>query len=83
MTFPLADTDKAMSDYTAWLGVAQVQGLDTRLLDATGVAVLMPQAALRGKGSLCRPPDRRAEPWVAVPELARAAVAWGVRIVEN
>lgn len=79
----LADTDKAMAGYAEWLAVAQAKGLDTQLLDAAGVARLLPQAAQGWKGGLWTPSDMRAEPWLAVPALARAAAAKGVRIVEN
>jgi glycine/D-amino acid oxidase-like deaminating enzyme len=53
------------------------------MLDGAGVARLLPQAARRWKGALWTPSDLRAEPWLAVPALARAAAARGVTIVEQ
>jgi glycine/D-amino acid oxidase-like deaminating enzyme len=79
----LAETDKALADYAQWLTLAASHDLDTQLLDQAGVARLLPQPAQGWKGGLWTPSDMRAEPWLAVPALARAAAASGVRIVEN
>jgi glycine/D-amino acid oxidase-like deaminating enzyme len=79
----LAEDEHRLSEYAAWLPLAKAHDLDTRLLDEAGVARLLPQAARRWKGSLWTPSDMRAEPWLAVPALARAAAARGVTIVER
>jgi len=79
----LADDAQSMAGYADWLPLAQAHGLDTRLLDGAGVARLLPQAARRWAGALWTPSDMRAEPWLAVPALARAAAARGVTILED
>ncbi len=79
----LADTERDVAAHAAWRELARSHGLDTRLLDATGVADLLPSAAHRWRGGLWTPSDMRAEPWLAVPALARAAVRKGVTIVES
>ena len=79
----LADDERRLAEYAAWLPLARAHDLDTRLLDGAGVARLLPQAARRWKGGLWTPSDMRAEPWLAVPALARAAAARGVTIVEG
>ena len=82
-TLYLANTDDELSRHEAWLPYAQAHGLDTKLLSSAEIAVMMPAANHRWKGALWTASDMRAEPWVAVPALARAAVRDGVQIVEN
>lgn len=79
----LADTEQDEASHADWLRLARSHGLDTRLLDAVGVAELLPAASRRWRGGLWTPSDLRAEPWLAVPALARAAVRKGVTIVES
>ena len=79
----LADNDAAMEGYAAWAAGAQDAGLDCRILDAAGAASLVPGAAQSWVGAITTPTDMRAEPWVAVPAVARLAAAEGVQIVER
>ncbi len=79
----LAESQKELSGYEAWLEIARAHGLDTRLLSSTEAAALLPQAGKRWPGALWTASDMRAEPWLAVPALARLAAREGVVIREN
>ncbi|MBL9048049.1 MAG: FAD-binding oxidoreductase, partial [Tabrizicola sp.] len=77
----LAKTEKEIAGFENWLTHARAHGLDTRLLSAAETADHV-KAAVRWKGALHTASDARAEPWQAVPTLARAAAAKGVHIRE-
>lgn len=80
----LARDDRAMAGYADWLALARGHdGLDSRLLDREGVRALLPGATGDWVGALHTPSDLVAEPWVAVPDIARLAVAEGVAIREG
>lgn len=79
----LANSDKEMAGFEEFMKVAAAHGLDTRLLDAGETANLFKGMSRRFAGAMTTPSDMRAEPWVAVPALARLAVRKGVKIVEN
>ncbi len=78
----LARSQAEMADFDAWMTHARAHGLDTAMLSASGV-----QQHIKGQGGwiggLYTASDARAEPWVAVPLLARGAVARGAVIVEG
>lgn len=65
-----------------WLRLAKPFGVDTRLLSRAGMAAMVPGAAADYAGGLYTPSDGRAEPWTAVPVLARLAQARGVAVRE-
>ncbi len=79
----LAKDAAEMESYAGWLPVAQSCDVDTVLLDRAGLADLMP--GLRGDyaGGLWTASDMRAEPWLAVPALARLAAREGAVIRET
>ncbi len=79
----LARNDKTMADYADWLKDARELGVSSRLLDAAGVRDTHRGAAAPWAGALHTPTDMRAEPWGAVPELARLASRDGVMIREG
>ena len=79
----MARTDKEMTQHEAWLALARAHGVDTHMLGRTEIAALIPGGAKPWLGAMVTPSDARAEPWVAVPLLAKEAVARGVTIVEN
>lgn len=80
----LAQNDADMARYAAWLKDAQgFEGLDSRLLDAGAVRAMLPGARGDWVGALHTASDMKGEPWQAVPELARLAVAEGVTIREG
>jgi len=78
----LANTAKDMEGFEAWMPYARANGLDTRLLTRAEVAAMLPHRS-DWPGGILTPSDARAEPWVAVPALARAAVRMGVTIRED
>ena len=69
----LAESESEMAKYDSWHGVAKQHQLDTRLLTADEVAALVPDISGRWLGGMLTASDGRAEPFVAVPALARAA----------
>ncbi|ESY81315.1 AgaE protein [Mesorhizobium sp. LNHC221B00] len=79
----LARTDKEMAGFAKFLKIAEMHGVDTRLLDQGETAKLIPSMSRPFKGAMITPSDMRAEPWVAVPALARLAARQGVTIIEN
>ncbi len=79
----LANTDKEMAEFGEFVKIAEAHGLDTRILDADQVAGLIPAMSRRYKGAMTTPSDMRAEPWLAVPAVARLAAREGVTILEN
>ncbi|OBQ69169.1 FAD-binding oxidoreductase [Mesorhizobium loti] len=79
----LARTDKEMAGFAKFLKIAEIHGVDTRLLDQGETARLIPAMSRSFKGAMTTPSDMRAEPWVAVSALARLAAREGVTIIEN
>ena len=69
--------------YEEWLPHAKNHGLDSVILTEKQTADLLPQATTAWAGALHTASDMKAEPWVALPAIARAAVRDGVVIVEN
>lgn len=78
-----ARTDREMAGFEAWLTHARAHDLDTRMLSAAEVAVMLPGSVAPWKGGLWTASDAKAEPWTAVPLLADAAAARGVLIRES
>ncbi len=79
----LARTEKDLASFDGFMKIAADHELDTRLLDSGETAKLFKGITQRYAGAMVTPSDMRAEPWVAVPALARLAVRSGVTIVEN
>jgi len=79
----LARMDKEMAEFADFVKIAETHGVDTRLLDQNEVARLIPGMSRQFRGGMITPSDMRAEPWVAVPAIARLAAREGVRIIEN
>ncbi len=80
----LANQPKDMARFEAWMPFAKEHGLSTTLLDQAALARLLPQAKSgHWQGALHTPTDMRAEPFLAVPALARLAARAGVTIREN
>ncbi|WP_110686713.1 NAD(P)/FAD-dependent oxidoreductase [Salinicola aestuarinus] len=78
-----AHTDKEMAALHEWMPHARAHGLDTHLMDGAQTAALIPGMSRQVIGAMETPSDMRAEPWKAVPALARLAAREGVTIVEN
>lgn len=79
----LASSDKEMAQFDAFTKLAAAHGMDTRMLDAGEVPLLISTISGAFKGAMITPSDMRAEPSLAVPALARLARDKGVAIVEN
>ena len=80
----LAEGDRDMTRFAAWLPHARAHDLDTELLDARALAARCPALARAGYvGALVTPSDMKAEPWAAVPALAGIAAREGVQISEH
>lgn len=79
----LAETDAQLAERAKWLDVAEAHQLDTRLVTGPEVDAMIDGADGRWSGGLLTPSDAKAEPFVAVPALARAARSHGATIAEN
>jgi len=79
----IAEDQAAMETYERWLPHAAAHDLDTVLLDKPGVIAKLPGAQGNFAGGLWTASDMRAEPWLAVPALARLAAREGAVIREN
>lgn len=82
-TLFMARDDQAMAGFQNWLDDAAPYQLASKLLSVHELADHIPRANARWAGALYTPSDYRAEPWIAVPALARAAVKDGAAIIEN
>ncbi len=79
----LGNDEAGMAKFEDWLPDGRDYGLDSTLLSAKQIADLIPNARAGWAGALWTPSDMKAEPWIALPALARAAVREGVQIVEH
>ncbi len=79
----LANCVNSLGAYETWLPHAKANGVDSVLLDRAALGGLLPGVKGDWPGALWTASDMRAEPWLAVPALARLAVANGVAIREN
>ncbi len=79
----LAESDADTSNYDDWLKLAHAHDVDSCILSSTEVAKMFSGAIHQYAGALHTPSDMRAEPWKAVPVLARLAVEHGVMIREG
>ena len=79
----LANKSDDIGGYEAWLPHAKAAGVDSRILTSKETQDLLPDATAQWTGALWTPTDMRAEPWVAVPALARVAARDGVTIIEG
>ena len=67
-----ASTDRQLAEYEKWLDVAAQHQLDTRLLSAAETDQLVRDKPGQWRGAMFTASDARAEPFKAVPSLARA-----------
>lgn len=79
----LAKSEAEMAGFEGWLSEAKPLGVTSQVMGRKGVDQVFPGNQGSWAGVLHTPSDMRAEPWVAVPELARLAVSEGAVIVEN
>ncbi|WP_413855819.1 NAD(P)/FAD-dependent oxidoreductase [Albidovulum sp.] len=78
----LANKPADLARYEGWMVHARAHGLDTRMVTASEVAAMLPNAA-GWLGGIWTASDARAEPWIAVPRIATALAARGVAIRED
>ena len=79
----LAEDERQLAKYEEWHDLARRHQLDTRMLSKEEAREAVPGIEGKWAGGMVTPSDGRAEPFVAVPALARAARRLGVSIVEN
>ncbi len=80
----LNETEAAQAERMDWVEkYAAPEGLSTRILSGEEVAELTPGGATHFKGGIYTPDDGRAEPFVAVPAMARFFQSRGGVIVTN
>ena len=79
----LAENERDLARFEEWRDIAREHQLDTRILSAHEVRETVPGVEGRWVGGILTPSDGRAEPFVAVPALARAAHRLGVSITES
>jgi glycine/D-amino acid oxidase-like deaminating enzyme len=79
----LARDAAGLEGFEGWLEEARPLGVSSRMLDRAATEDLMAVRNGPWAGALYTPTDCQAEPWVAVPELARLAVSEGVMIRES
>ncbi|MGD2009071.1 MAG: FAD-binding oxidoreductase [Cellvibrionales bacterium] len=73
----LAATEGELDEYAQWLDVAKAHGLDSVVLNTNEVKKHLRLDHRGWKGALYTPSDARAEPFLAVPALARGVQARG------
>jgi glycine/D-amino acid oxidase-like deaminating enzyme len=79
----VAENQRELDAHTAWLEEAKTYQVDSRLLDSTETAALLPTAAKRFPGCLYTQSDGKAEPQTAVPAMAAAVRRLGGVVLEN
>jgi glycine/D-amino acid oxidase-like deaminating enzyme len=79
----LAESEAELAKFEQWLSVARAHDVDTRLLSPAEVGRLMPALADKVPGAIHTASDARAEPFGAVPLIARLAISEGVGIFEH
>ena len=67
--------------FEAWIAEARPMGVDSRILSSGEVADMFPGMTARFHGAMHTPSDMPAEPWAALPALARAAARHGAVII--
>jgi len=78
-----ARTERELARFERWLPIAERHQLDTRIVTAKAVDALIDDRPGQFVGGMYTASDARAEPFLAVPALARALHARGVAIREH
>ena len=79
----LAENEKDQQEFEDWMDIARQYQLDTQILSRKELAKRLDYPQHRWKGAMYTPSDARAEPFTAVPAIARAAQRSGFKIIEN
>jgi len=79
----LARSQADLKRFEEWEHIAKDHGLNSKVLSTRELTQLEQPVDGPWLGGLLTPGDGRAEPWLAVPALAKAAHREGVSIIEN
>jgi glycine/D-amino acid oxidase-like deaminating enzyme len=79
----LTDSRAGCDKYQSWHDLAKQHQLDTVMLSPTEIADKFPGITGTWRAGMVTPSDGRAEPFLAVPALARAARQAGASVIEN
>ncbi len=79
----LVENEKAFANFEKWYETAKQHQLDTKMLSKAEIAARYPNIKGNFVGGFLTESDGRAEPFVAIPALARAARKLGVTIIEG
>ncbi len=79
----LARTERELEEFEKWLDIAELHQLDSRMLSGREVDEQIRGGEGQWLGALSTPSDGRAEPFTAVPAMARHLQGKGVLIREN
>ena len=82
-TLTLTTTDKGLAEYDDWLEIAKQHGIDSRPLSRAEISKAIDVAEGDWRGGMITPGDCRAEPFKAVPAIARGLHKRGGLIREN
>lgn len=79
----VADTEKQMGAYEAWLDSVKSLSIDSKMLSAEDIKRMVPGGEGKWLGGIYTASDGRAEPSIATSAMAKAAIEKGVTIVQN
>jgi glycine/D-amino acid oxidase-like deaminating enzyme len=79
----LIEDEPIQKNYEAWHDLAKRHQLDTRMLTKAEIEARFPNIDGEWIGGMVTETDGRAEPFLAVPALARAARALGATVIED
>ena len=79
----LAETDAEMASCEAWMQIAADHSVGTQLLNRTAIGKHIDSPARNWQGGILTPSDARAEPFKAVPAIAKALQQRGCVIKEH
>ena len=79
----VADNERQLEDYHAWVDIAKEFELDTKVIDADALSRLVPGGSPKWSGAMYTASDGRAEPHKTTPAIARAAVRSGATVLTS
>ncbi|MEP0354161.1 FAD-binding oxidoreductase [Paraglaciecola sp.] len=79
----LANTTEQMEVYENWIKSVDDLNLDSTLLSNEEIAKRVPNSSKKWAGAIYTASDGRAEPHIATPGLAKAALQRGAKILQN
>lgn len=79
----IASSERELAAREAWLSTASEFSLDTHMLNRDGLRRVLKHSPAHWIGGVYTPSDARAEPFLAVPAIARTLQAKHVAIVEQ